>query len=926
MPVQLPTLCIFVSSTWHDLRSERSAIVEALNRLRLMKFVGMEYSGAWNEPPLHPSLKEARECDAYVGIFGGRYGSGITAEEYRAARGARRPCFIYFKDDSSNTLEVDAEQEKREQLRDLKAELIRHHTCELFNSPEDLAASVTADLSNWYAREFLPPWADELGRSRVPGFAPYQMPPPPPDFVGRRREVDALLKALEPSEQVCIAGVSGMGGVGKTALALFVAEKLRADYPHAQLFVELHSMRQEPLDLSEALKRFLERLGVERTGLPDSLNELSKIYRHNLSGKRALVMLDDAADESQVRAFMPPPGCALLITSREKLVVPGITSVRLTPLHAGEARELLTRLAPVTGADEADLIASLCGHLPIALRAAGSLLSVTDDLASAEYARQLRNEQTRLKALDKKTGRILEIGVEATFNISYERLGAEAKRTFRHLAVFPATFDKRAQEVVCGEGSGEHLSDLVRLSLVFFDDRTSRYRLHDLVRLYTAQRLLPHERQNGSQRHAAHYLEVAREIEELYEHEVTSGRGLELFDTEWENLQAGRAWVGQHSAGDEEAALSCLHYADALKCLLYLRRNPREQISWMESALAASRQLKQRVTEGRYLCHLSTAYALTEPLRAVECYQQAIDIARETEDRLGEGNALGGLGNTYAGLGQDERAVECYEQCLLLLYNLSDGRGAGRTLTNLGNLYANRGDSRHAVEFYRQALEVAREIGDRRGEAIALCNLGEEQANSGESRSAVEHYQQALSLMNGTDDLRGQAAVLNGLGDSHSALGEHAQAIECHQKALAISKDVGDLGGEGVALGSLGNEYAALHRLDEAINYHEQALAISRKLGERRSEMQDLTNLGSAHYQSGNIHTALTFHLQALAISREVSSPVYEGIILWNIAQALHTNNETGIAEIYASDAFEILDQLGHPLAEDARKFLTRSW
>lgn len=924
MPVQLPTLSIFVSSTWHDLRPERCALVETLNRLRLMKFVGMEYSGAWDEPPLHPSLKEARECHAYVGVFGGRYGSGITAAEYRAARAAARPCFIYLKESTSSPMEVDAEPEKREQLRALKAELLLNHTCLIFTTPEELASKVTADLSNWYAREFLPPWAEELSRRRAPGFAPFQLPSPLPDFVGRRGESETLLKALEPSAQARVAGVCGMGGAGKTALALVVANKLRDEFPHAQLFVELHSMRDESLELAEALKRCIKQLGI-RGKLPDSLEELSKIYRHNLSGRRALVVLDDAANEVQVRAFMPPQGCALLVTSQKKLVVPGITNVRLPPLSASEAHDLLTVIAPHVGADEAREIAGLCGHLPLALRAAGSLLSAADDLAPASYARQLHDEQTRLNALDRKTGQILEIGVEATFNISYERLGEEVRRTFRQLAVFPGTFDRRAEEMVCEDTAGERLSDLVRLSLVFFEERTGRYRLHDLVRLYAVQRLPAHEREAGSWHHSEHYLEVAREVEELYERRVTSERALELFEAEWENLRAGRAWAAQHAAGDDNAALSCLHYADALKHLIYLRRHPREQASWAESALAASRLLKQPVTEGRYLCHLGTAYSLTEPLRAVEYYRQALDMARETGDRLGEGNALGGLGNAYANLGRDEQAIECYEECLLLLYDLSDGRGAGRTLTNLGNIYAGRRQHHLAVEFYRRALEVAREIGDRRGEAVALCNLGDEKVNSGESRSAALDYRRALSLMTEAADLHGQAAALTGLGNAHSMLGEHPQAVACFQKALVISREVGDPRPEGVALGSLGNEYVALCRFEEAVSCHEQALAISRRLGERGGEVQDLTNIGHAHFMSGDSRTALTFHFEALAASRKTDSRDYEGHALWNIAQAFDKNGETDTARVYAADALKILTELGHPLARDVRKFLMRS-
>ncbi len=909
-----PILSIFVSSTWDDLQTERRAVIEALNGLRSMKFVGMDYSGACSGPPIDPSLREARECDAYVGIFAGRYGSGITADEYRVAYAEGKPCFIFFKN-TSGEFEVDPSPENREKLQLLKAELLHRHTCKTFTQPGDLATQVTAALSNWYEQDFLRGWLKDQWQG------PHELKPPLADFVGRKADIDRLKEALNPTETTKIVGLSGMGGVGKTALAFVVAEELCADYPDAQLLIELQSMRHTPLDLARALMRCLEVLGENKYKLTDDINELSKRYRNILSGKRCLIMLDDAANESQVRPFIPPSGCALLVTSHKKLAVPGITHVPLKPLEASDSHNLIKNIAKDILDDDAEQIASLCGHLPLALRAAASLLSVTADLEPANYISELWNEQARLKTLD-RDAESLEIGVEATFNVSYERLSEEAKRIFRHLSIFPATFDRKAQEAICVDNSAEHLSDLVRLSLVFFDDRPSRYYLHQLVRIYTGQWLLPNERQAGSQRHASHYLHVAYKIDELYEDETTAKAGLELFDLEWINLKAGGTWTTEQLEGNTEAAIDYIHYADKLKHLLYLRRHPREQIKWFESAVTASRQLQLRVTEGRYLCHLGTAYSLIQPQKAVEYYQQAIHIAGEITDPIGRGNALGGLGNAYAMVGQDRLAIKYYEQCLLQLDELNDERGLGRTLTNLGNIYANLGESRDAVEFYKLALEIATEIEDRRGAITALCNLGDEKASFGKHYDAAEYYQQALSLLTETDEL--QAAALTGFGNAHFALGKHTQAFECYRTALHTSRETSNSRGEAVALSGLGNAHADLGQLDEALKCHEQALSISRQLDDRCSEAQDLINLGNVYYLWGDTQTALTFHFKALAISREIRSRRYEGMALWNIAQN-YDKNERDQAARYAAAAFEILDQIGHPMAEAVQKFIARS-
>jgi tetratricopeptide (TPR) repeat protein len=912
MPLPLPIVSIFVSSTWHDLQPERRAVVEALNRLRSMKFVGMEYSGAWDGPPLVPSLKEAGECHAYVGIFGGRYGSGITEQEYRTARAERKKCFLYLKDSSFSPAEIDTEPEKRDRLQALKNELLDHHVCESFTFPEDLVTKITADLSNWYAREFFPQYAEAMGQ-RIPGYAPFQLERPPGDFVGRQQEIVAIKKALLSSTNGKIAGVSGMGGVGKTALALVVAEELRADFPHAQLYVQLRSMRDEPLDLVEALKDCLESLGEIRGELPNNLNSLSIRYRSCLSGKRALVVLDDAATEAQVRAFLPPPECALIITSHQRLAVPGITQVPLKSLDAPDASKLLTDIAKRGKLDEAEEIANLCGRLPLALRAAGSLLEVAADVEPKHYVKQLHQEQARLKALDRAGS--LELGVEATFNISYRRLNDEAQRIFRNLSIFPSTFDQKAHEVVCADDSGTQLSDLTRLSLVIYDEKTSRYHLHDLVRIYAAQLLEQDERSGSLRRHAFHYLDVAQNIAALYQQKGNSG--LALFEMEWMNLQAGHTWTTEHSEAD-----ACMQYSDSLKQLLHLRRSPQEQIKWMGSAVAASRQAGRRMKEGRYLCDLGTAYSLNQPQQAIAQYEQAIKIAVESTDLIGRGNALGGLGNAYASLGHNDLAIECYKECLLLLSELSDQRGAARTLTHLGNIYAGRGESRISSEFYKQALEIARLIGDRRGEATALCNLGDEKINFEENVAALDLYQKALVLMNDSDDLRGQATALNGLGNAYSGLNDHEKALECYRKALQISREVGDSRGEGMSLGSMGNEFANMGQFDEAVNHHQQALSISRESGDRRGEIQDLVNLGNVHYLSNSAQKALAFHFEALEMSREIDACLDEARALWNIAQTFDKSNDTESAMAYADAAFEIFDHCGHPLAKAAREFI----
>jgi hypothetical protein len=181
-----------------------------------------------------------------------------------------------------------------------------------------------------------------------------------------------------------------------------------------------------------------------------------------------LVLLDNATGEAQVRPLLPPSSCGLLVTSREAIALAGLKPLTLGQLSPGEAKELLMNSAQRSMLDGvAEEICKLCGFLPLAVRAAGSLLNTDVTIDAADFATQLRDERRRLERLGTSG---VEISVEATLNLSYEKLPKDTARTFLCLAVFPSSFDAAAEEVVCEDLGHTHLSALVRLSLVLFDE------------------------------------------------------------------------------------------------------------------------------------------------------------------------------------------------------------------------------------------------------------------------------------------------------------------------------------------------------------------------------------------------------------------------------------------------------------------------
>jgi tetratricopeptide (TPR) repeat protein len=848
--MSLQILPVYVSSTWLDLQPERKAVETVVQRLRETKFVGMEYFGSRDENTRTASLDDVDRSLVYVCIVAGRYGSGITEAEYERAGERGLPRFIYFKDETTipgEWRETDPAQAAK--LDAFKKKLRANHLEAFdFKSPDDLAAKVTADLHRWLFDEHITPKLqgalsgevprDEaqalldaiqdfrklsgelLSQLRSKGFsitvegdfvagdkvthiynapapatsAPviptlHQLRAPVGDFVGREKEIADLTAALRGGASAAISGISGMGGIGKTELAFYVANELRDTYPDAQLVLDMRGTDDAPRDPADALAACIRAfLGPEQR-LPDDPQELTRIYRNVLDGKRVLILLDNAFDSAQARPLMPPAGSALLVTSRETIALPGMKRVTLEQLSPTEARELQRSIAPRVPEDTADRICFLCGYLPLAIRAAGSLLDVTADLAPEDYAEQLQDERRRLETIGTEG---VDLGVEASFGLSYARLASDAAGVFRQLAVFPAFFDARAEEAVCEDPGHKHLSELLRRNLVRYNEETRRYSLHDLARLFADSRMSDDERRAARMRHAAHYLTVLGECQGFY---LKGGdaikSGLGLFDVERRNIEAGQEWACLHSSGDETGAWLCNNYPNAGVYVLSLRLHPRESISWLEAALAAALQLKDRAAEGWHLGNLGIAYDnLGQTRRAIECHEKNLAIAREMGNRRNEGAALVNLGIDYAYLGDTRCAIVFFKQALVIAHEIGERRAEGDALGNLGNAYAALGEMQRAVEFHEQALVVSREIGDRRTEGQDLCNLGLAYAALGEMRRAGELYAQCLAITHEIGDRLSEGSVLFNASLALDALGDRAKAIAHAEAALEIFKQV----------------------------------------------------------------------------------------------------------------------------------------
>lgn len=647
----------------------------------------------------------------------------------------------------------------------------------------------------------------------------HQVPPPPADFTGRRDELQELLTAIEHGG-VTISGLQGLGGIGKTALALKLVEQLKPRYPDAQFYIDLKGASNEPLTVTEALAHVI-RAYNPLAKLPESQADLHGLYLSVLEGRRAILLMDNAASSEQVGPLIPPTGSVLLVTSRWHFTLPGLTAKNLDTLTPEDARALLLAIAPRIGT-WADEIATLCGHLPLALRLAAGSLAKYVNLKPTDYARRLQDTQQRLKLID------------ASLSLSYELLSEELRERWWMLAVFVHSFADDAAvavwDVTLDQGQ-DTLGQLIAASMVEWDEKTDRYRLHDLAWLFANSKLSATECANGLKRHATHYKDVLSVADDLYlQGGEALAHGLALFDREWANIQAGQAWVAAHDESDEEVARLGIAYPDLGADLLYFRQYSRERIRWLEIALVSATRLKDRANEGVALGNLGTAYEnLGETQRAIVFYKQALLIARELGDRRSEGIGLGNLGIAYKNLGDTQRAIQFYEQQLAIVRQVGDHKGEGNALGNLGNAYALLNEHQRAIQFYEQALLIARELGDRRGEALGLGNLGIASQNLGYTQRAIEFHKQALLIDRDLGGRRSEGADLGNLGLAYADLGETHCAIEFYEQQLTIVREIGDRRGEGnalwnmsLALDRLGQRARAIQRARQSLIIREQ--------------------------------------------------------------------------------------------------------
>ncbi|GHG42692.1 MULTISPECIES: AfsR/SARP family transcriptional regulator [Amycolatopsis] len=666
------------------------------------------------------------------------------------------------------------------------------------------------------------------GARATSAVVPRQLPAVPRPFVGREAELDRLGAGIPDNNAgatVVISAVSGAGGIGKTWLALQWAHLYAERFPDGQLFVDLRGFSHEgtPMTSEVAVRGFLDALGVEPARVPVLPHAQAALFRSLVAGKRMLLVLDNAADTTQVVPMLPGgDGCLTLVTSRNRL--PGLITghgarhLALDVLPDAEARALL---ADRLGADRiaaepaaVDELVRLCGGYPLALSIVAGHATTYPDRPLAALVTEMRDRGVGALADEDPIA-----SLPTVLSWSCRSLPGELATAFVLLGTVPAPhISLHAAASVLDLPLAETtnvLRALEQASLLGADSR-GRYRMHDLIRQYAAETALRQPTHGARRRVLDYFLHGACAAEKLLSPQrrhiepapAASGcRCPELTDyqsaADWFDAEHPCLLAAQRSAADDGRHDVVWQLAWALNTYHYRRGLLHDEHTVWQAGLTAARQLAHAATEAQ--AHRFLGRVLGRLNRLDEAFDHLHDALHlvETESNRPEEAAIHGtLGQLWTQRGDDLKALNHMTNARTIFRELGDSIREAQSLNNVGWLHAQLGNYEDALADCRKALEMHRHHQYRDGEGHALDNLGYIECASGHHTDAVEYYERALALWRELGDSYEEANALDGLGRTHAAAGDQSRALATWRQALEL--------------------YLAQHRIDDADRVQEQ--------------------------------------------------------------------------------------------------------
>ncbi len=711
-----------------------------------------------------------------------------------------------------------------------------------------------------------PAAAEDVSPSGGTATAPRQLPPTLADFTGRASELEVLVSLLthdHAAATVRMAAVTGMGGVGKTSLAVHAAHLTAESYPDGHLYLDLRGYGPgEPIQPVDALAQLLRSLGVDSHSIPDGVDEASALYRSRLAGRQVLILLDNVTGAAQVRPLLPgAPGSAVIVTSRRGLTaLPGFLQIALAPLSEADSTALLGRIAGdsrvAAEATAARSIARLTGRLPLAVRLIGARLAARPGWPIEHVMNQLADGQRRLDQLG--TG---DSGVRASIAASVEFLAASDQEVDRRAAtaldllglpngsdLFTATTARLLDETE--EDAEQMLERLVDLNLLISLE-PGRYRLHDLIRAYARER-------------ADQVLSEGARTDAL-------GRVLTFY--------TGIAWRCQQATHQDNPRLTLAGasvrgvppFADAPTAVDWLNK---EQANLAEALQQARRipALQAYVPE-----FAQALFGYYETLGRWNDMRTVCVVGRQLAGELGFHHLAAWLEHDLAipdaESGRLELSLGHLEAAETMFQTVGDLIGEARCQTSLSRVLERMGRFDEAVAHGERALVLSQQLGNTTIEGTSYLALGSLYLHGDDVTRAERSFARAIALSSATGNARSTAKRYQNAGQAYLRAALWEKAAEYLVKSIDAYRQVFDGNGESESCRDLAELFVALDQLPTARTYAETGLRLARKNGNLQREGELLIQLGRIATAEGDLPTARTHWQTAAALLRSQAVP-----------------------------------------------------
>ncbi len=747
----------------------------------------------------------------------------------------------------------------------------------------------------------LPAGRPQAGRMGRPGAVPVprQLPRTTADFTGRQDALGRITACLSgdagnAAHEVPVVVLTGMGGAGKTALALRAAHLLRADFPDGQLFLQLR--RDGRQSAAGLLEHLLSSVGIPPDAVPRDLGDRSAMYRSWLADRRVLIVIDGALSPVQVAPLLPGThGCAAIVTSGQQLTgLEGASQILVGPLDEDTAYDLLLALLGERRVHQEEAAARelirLCEGLPLALRIVAAKLAARPEWRIGHMVRQLADEERRLDQLD-----VEGASVRSTLSLAYDSLDGSAQRLFRRLSILGVgDFASWVAAPLLDQDfrSAEDLfHSLIASHLVenrVTEDGSVRFHLHDLVRIFAVERLAAEEPMADRRAALERLLGCWLGIATAAHHRVYGGDfGLlhgaaprwplpaELVDEivtnpgEWFRKERSALIAAIYRAGSIDLDELCWDLAVTTATLFEAGCYSDDWQGSHVDALAVVRRSANKRGEAALLYSLGTLELGLDVAKAREHLEQSLKLFDEIQEQQGRALALVGLAFVDRLGGGYDSALANYEEAAAGFRLTGDRAAEAYALKTMAQIHTDWLNYDEAERLLHSSLAICAELATPRLTAQAQYELAELHMRRGDLAAAITTFSSALQQTRDSADTIGQAYALAGLGTARRKLGDLAPAETALAEALDLADNAGDRLLQGRVLINLAELDFVKGRSNLSLARADDAMRVLRELGAAGVwQARALELLGRLHERAGRPSIAEQAWLSATELVR----------------------------------------------------------